>query len=274
MPYFETKDQAHLFYKDWGTGPAVVFIHGWIVGSDLWEYQMLPLVSKGLRCIAYDVRGCGRSDDPGCGYDHDTLADDLEALLQHLDLHEVTLVSHSMGSGVIARYLSSHGTDRIARTALIAPTTPHLMKTTDNPEGIDHQVLENIIAALVQDRPRYLAEMAPNFFGAGLPECAVSAELTQWAVNLALQASPLATIELQRANIETDLRPDMAAFTVPTLIIHGDSDWGNPIELTAIRTSRAIPNSRLVVYENGPHGLFITHQERINRDLREFIQSK
>jgi pimeloyl-ACP methyl ester carboxylesterase len=274
MPFIETREGVRLFYRDWGNGQPVVFIHGWGLGADMWEYQMLALSDADLRCIAYDQRGCGRSDDPGHGYDFDTLADDLAALIERLDLREVTLVSYSMGAGTVARYLSRHGTERIVRTALIAPTTPFLRKTENNPEGVDKEYFDAIIAELERDRPRYLTASAPAFFGVGLPGVAISPEILQWGVGLAMAASPKATREMFRASSETDYRPDMPSFTVPTLIIHGDSDTNAPLDMTGRRTAHLILNSRFVVYTGAAHGLFITEKERLNDDLRRFIRGE
>src|SRR4051794_21515454 len=245
MPYVETADGTRLHYQDWGAGAPVVFSHGWAVGADMWEYQLTALAEQGLRCIASDRRGCGRSDQPGGGYDFDTFADDLAALLERLDLHAVTLVGHSMGCGELARYLARHGAGRVARAVLIAPTTPFLLKTADNPDGVDRAAFDHMVAELRADRPRYLAASAAPFFGVGLPNVAVSTELQQWAVELALQASPRATIDMVRAMSETDFRPDMRAFSMPTLIIYGTGDQSAPLELTARRTAGAIPGSRL-----------------------------
>jgi pimeloyl-ACP methyl ester carboxylesterase len=270
-PLVETADGTRLFYKDWGTGAPLVFVHGGQLGADMWEYQMTPLVGEGLRCIAYDRRGCGRSSQPGHGYDVDTLADDLAALLAQLDLRGVTLVGHSNGCGDIARYLSRHGADRVARAVLVAPTTPFLLKTADNPNGLDMNVFEATIAELINDRPRFLTSFAPIFFSVGLPGVAVSPELAQWGVELALQASPLATIAMTRTFAETDFRPDMRAFTMPTLVIHPAGDQVAPLELCGRRTARAIAGSRLEVYDTG-HGLFITEKERLNRELLDFVR--
>lgn len=272
MPYVETNDHTRLFYRDWGTGPVVLFVHGWAVGADIWEYQMVPLSSQGLRCLAYDQRGCGRSDDPGRGFDYDTLADDLAAVLEQLDLNEVTLVGHSMGGGVIARYLTRHGAGRIARLLLVATTTPFLLQTDDNPEGMAQSIFDTLIARLSEDRPGYYAEIAPSFFGTDQPTKLASAEMVQWGVDLAMQASARATIELVRTNSQSDLRADMRSFTKPTLIIHGDADFGNPLGLTSQKTAQMIPGSRLIVYENSPHGVFITHKERFNANLLAFVE--
>ncbi|MGV0029087.1 alpha/beta fold hydrolase [Phormidesmis priestleyi] len=268
----ETRDGISLFHYDWGTGQPVVFVHGWGLGAGMWEYQMTDLSNRGLRCIAYDKRGCGRSDQPGHGYDFDTLADDLASLIEQLDLRNVTLVGFSAGCGDVARYLSRHGMGRIARSVLIGSVTPFLAKTADNPEGIDPSVFDEMIAALRRDRPRYLAASAPSFFGAGLPTVSVSPELIQWGVGLALQASPKATIEMVRAFSETDFRSDMPAFTMPTLTIHGDQDQNHPIDLTGQKTAQAIPGNQFKVYEGAAHGLFVTHKEQLNRDLLTFIQ--
>ena len=270
-PYIEAADGTSLFYKDWGTGEPVVFVHGGQLGADMWEYQMTPLASQGLRCVAYDRRGCARSSQPDHGYDFDTLADDLAALIEQLDLRQVTLVGHSMGCGDIARYLSRHGAGRVARAVLVAPTTPFLLKTADNPDGVDKAVFDAMVAELSEDRPRYLADAAPALFGVGLPNVSVSPEMVRWGVGLALRASPKATIEMTRTFAETDLRPDMPAFTVPTLVVHGAGDRSAPLELCGRKTAEAIPESRFEVYDTG-HGLFITEKDRLNRDLLGFIQ--
>jgi pimeloyl-ACP methyl ester carboxylesterase len=272
MPYIEAGDGTNLFYNDWGAGEPVACTHGWAVGGGMWEYQTAPLSRQGPRCIALDRRGCGRSEQPGHGYDFDTFADDLAAVIERLDLRGVTLVGHSMGAGEIARYLSRHGAGRIARVALVSPTTPFVLKTADNPDGVERSFFDDMIAALNDDRPHYLAASVPAFFGFGLPGVAVSPEIQAWAVGLALQASPKATIDMVRAMSETDFRTDLRAFTMPTLIVHGDSDAGAPVERTGRRTAEAIPGSTLTVYPNASHGPFYTHRDRLNADLLAFIR--
>lgn len=272
FPFIGTDDGTCLFYKDWGVGKPVVFIHGWILNADIWEYQMAELSNRNLRCIAYDRRGCGRSSQPSEGYDYDRLADDLAALLEQLNLQEVTLIAHSMGGGEIVRYLSRHGSDRIARIVLVAATTPFLLKTADNLDGIDPGFYDHMIAAVSHDRPHYLASVAPIFFGIESQQDSVSSELMQWAVGLALQGSLRATIATIRTLSETDLRTELPAITAPTLVIHGDRDQYVPIEVSGDKTAQLIPNSQLIVYEGAAHGLFITHKERFHRDLLAFIQ--
>jgi non-heme chloroperoxidase len=273
ISFIETRDRTNLFYKDWGNGKPVVFVHGWALGADMWEYQMPSLASRGLRCIAYDKRGCGRSSQPWHGYDFDTFADDLAAVIEHLELSEVTFVGHSMGCGDITRYLARHGAGRVARAVLVAPTTPFILKTPDNPDGLDKSVFDNVVAELGRDRPHFLAVGAPAFFGVGLTNASVSPEMIQWAVGLFFQASPKAMIDMIRTMSETDLRGEMRAFTVPTLVIHGDADQGAPIDLTGRRTAQAIPQSQLKIYEGAAHGLFITEKDRLNADLLTFVQS-
>lgn len=273
MPFVETRDGTNLFYKDWGSGPPVVFIHGWPVNADMWEYQMPYLASQGLRTVAYDRRGFGRSDQPWSGYDYDTFADDLSSLLDHLGLQQVTLVGFSMGGGEIARHLSRHGTGRVAKAVLVAAVTPFLLKTPDNESGAPVSVFDGMVEGLNKDRPNFLAGFGKSFFGVSALSHAVSSETLQWQHNLAMMASPKATIDCVRAFSETDFRRDMEAFNVPTLIIHGDADQTVPIAASGEVTARMIPGARHEVYAGAPHGLFVTHKDRLNTDLLEFIRS-
>jgi pimeloyl-ACP methyl ester carboxylesterase len=274
MPYLTTSDGTALFVRDWGSGDPVVFVHGWGLCSDMWEYQMPDLVDRGLRCIAYDRRGCGRSDQPGDGYDFDTLADDLAAVIDDRDLRDVTLVSHSMGSGEVARYLTRHGAERVARVALISPTLPYLKRDETNPDGVDPAAFEQIVAALRADRPGYLAALGPAALGQGLPGVSLSDALVQWALGLFLASSPKASIDTVRTHTETDMRDDMASFTMPTLIVHGDQDALVPIEVSARRAAPMIADSELVVYENASHWPFVTHRERLNDELAAFARAE
>jgi pimeloyl-ACP methyl ester carboxylesterase len=215
MPFVETADHTNLYYTDWGAGPAVVLIHGWPMNVEMWEHQIPALVAQGLRCIAYDRRGFGRSSHPEDGYDYDTFADDLATLLDALDLRDVTLVGYSMGGGEVARYLARHGVERAARAALVGAITPFLLRTADNPGGIDPQFYDDAIAALAHDRAAFLADaIPPVVFGDGLGGCAVSPDVLRWVLGLCLQASPHATIACVRAFSQTDFRDDLRAVTV------------------------------------------------------------
>ena len=271
MPYFEAKDGTQLYYNDWGTGKPVVLIHGWPLNSDSWEYQSVFLASQGLRVIAYDRRGFGKSAQPWSGYDYDTLADDLAALLDKLDLHDATLVGFSMGGGEVARYLARHGAARVSKAVLLAAVTPFLLKTDDHPEGVDRSVFDQMIDGLQKDRPGFLATFGKQFFGAGMLNFSVSSEILQWASMMALHASPKATLDCVRAFSETDFRADLRAITVPTLIIHGDADATVPIDVAGRAAAALIPNAEFKEYGGAPHALFYTERDRLNEDLLAFI---
>jgi len=270
MPYFQTHDHTRLFYTDGGIGQPMVFVASAWLDSRMWEFQTPYLVDQGFRCIAYDRRGHGRSDWSWDGYDYDALADDLGALLGHLDLRDVTLVSHSAGSGEIVRYLTRHGAARVARIALVSGTTPCPMKRADNPEGIDIALMQADLAARTADRPKWYADNAAGFFGAGLPGVRVSAEFREFVIRQCLDCSARATLQFFLTGFTTDLRDELRAIDVPALIVHGDRDIQAPLELCGRRTARLVPRSTLRVYENAAHGLFMTHADRLNADLVAF----
>ena len=266
--FITSHDGTALFCRDWGEGAPIVFASPWALGSDWWEYQMADLTARGMRCIAYDRRGQDRSEQPRGGYDFDTLSDDLAAVINRLDLRGVTLVGQSMGAGEAVRYLSRHGSARVARLVLIAPITPRVLKSTDNPDGFDPAFLVKVRAALCQDRPGNIAAAAPAFFGS--PANVVSAEMMQWWAQMLLRCPLNVMLSLHHAYTETDFTGDVRAVRCPTLIIHGDQDSSTPLELTGRTTARLISGSRLQIYEGAAHGLPITHAERLNGDLRSF----
>ncbi|WBO20707.1 alpha/beta fold hydrolase [Sphingomonas abietis] len=272
MPTFTTSDGVSLFYTDWGTGRPVVLLHGWPLSSAFWEYQSSALVAAGYRVIAPDKRGFGRSDQPWDGYDYDRLADDIAELVDHLDLHDATLVGFSMGGGEVARYLSRHGTTRVAQAALVAAVTPILLKTADNPEGIDRAVFDELVAGIEQDRPGYLVDFAKGFFNVGNGKPPVSQGILDWYLQLAMQASPRATIACARAWSETDFRADMAAFTVPTLILHGAQDVNVAPATTSRPAARMIAQARYIEYADSGHAIIITDAERVTADLLMFFK--
>ena len=272
MPRFETSDGVSLFYQDWGSGEPVVLLHAWPLSADMWERQLPVLVAAGLRCVAPDRRGFGRSDQPGSGYTYDRFADDIAELIERLDLRRVTLVGCSMGGAEIVRYLSRHGDGRIARAVMIGTVTPVMHRTASNPDGPDEGYFAGMLAAIAGDRQRYMTEGAPGLFGIAGDRQPVSAAVCSWAVGLALQASVLATLATARCYAEADLTGEMGAVTVPTLVVHGGADPGTPLARHGIPTAAAIPGSRLVVYEGAPHGLFVTEAERLNRDLIAFVR--
>lgn len=267
MPFIETRDHAGLFYRDWGAGQPVLFVHSWAVNSDLWQYQMVYLAAHGFRCVAFDRRGHGRSSDPGRGYDFDTLAGDLASVIEGLDLHDVVLVGHSMGCAEIVRYLTRHGASRVSRILLVGVTLPLMIKTAENPEGIDNAFFERLRDAWKKDFPQWLGENARPFFA---PE--TSQQMVDWGIRMCQSASLQALLECHRIDVETDFAPELRKINVRTLLVHGDADVSAPVNLTGRKTARLIPGSLLKVYERGPHGLMFTHTDRLNADLLEFVR--
>jgi pimeloyl-ACP methyl ester carboxylesterase len=272
MPFLQTNDDTSLFYNDWGSGRPVVLVHGWPLNADMWEYQAGFLAAHGLRVVTYDRRGFGRSGQPWTGYDYDTLADDLHALLEHLDLQGVTLAGFSMGGGEVARYIGRHGATRVAKIALISSVTPYLLQTPNNPDGVDKSTFDQMIAGLEKDRPNFLATFGKQFFGAGLLNFEVSSEILHWALFMALHASPKATLDCVRAFSATDFRADLAAIRMPALIVHGTGDATVPIEKSGRLAAKLIQGATLKEYEGAPHALFFTEKDRLNQDLLSFVE--
>jgi non-heme chloroperoxidase len=274
MPFIETNDRTRLFYVDGGAGRSVVFVASAWLSSRMWEFQIPHLAARGLRCIAYDRRGHGRSDWPWNGYDYDTLADDLATLLERLDLRDVTLVAHSMGGGEVVRYLTRHGSRRVERIALVAATLPFPMKTRDNPGGIDRALMEADMAVRMADRPKWFADNADGFFGLGLPSVSVSPEFVRFMIGQCLDCSARSAVEVLLAGFTTDFRDELKTISVPTLVVHGTHDVQAPIDICGRNTSRLMPDNRFVEYDNAAHGLFVTHANRLNDDLVAFIDER
>ncbi len=272
MPFITTGDGTKLFYNDWGQGRPVVLIHGWPLNSDMWSDQAVALAGNGLRVIAYDRRGFGRSDQPWTGFDYDTLASDLAAVTDQLDLAEAVLVGFSMGGGEVARYLGRFGSRRVSKAVLVSAVTPYLIKTDDNPTGVEPAVFDGILGGLAADRPHFLAGFGQKFFGNSLLSHKVSQEMLQWTLQMAMTGSLRATLECAQSFATTDFRGDMAAFDVPTMIIHGDADETVPIDSSARVAASLIRNAHLVEYAGEPHGLHATAKDRLSRDLIAFIE--
>jgi non-heme chloroperoxidase len=271
MPFFKSFDRTELHYKDWGQGRALLFVHGNSVASDWWKYHMTVFAERGFRCLAYDSRGFGRSEAVSEGFDYTTQADDLAALLCHLDLSGVTLIGQSFGCAVIARYVWRYGTQRVTRAILVGTVTPFLLQTDDNPDGIPAEAMQQVIDATRSDRPRYFASRAPDFFAPG-----VSAETVNEILAMANRTPLRTTLECARFAMTpaSDVRRELTAFSIPTLIVHGAADTFAPCALTAERTARAIPMSRLLVYENASHGLVVAEKERFAQDCLTFIEER
>ncbi len=261
---------VQLYYEDAGSGSPVVLIHGWPVTQAMWEYQVPALVEAGHRVVSYDRRGFGRSSKPWNGYDYDTMADDLKAVLDTLDLDNVTLVGFSMGGGEVARYMARHGGARVAKVAFVSSVTPYLVKAADNPDGVDASVFDGMIENLQKDRPAFLANFAKSFFGVSTLSHPVSQDALDWTQGLALQASPKATLQCVHAFAETDFRDDLRGIAVPALVIHGKSDKTVPLEASGERAAKLLPHGELVTYDGAPHGLYLTHANQLNVDLVRF----
>lgn len=264
------KDGTHLYVKDWGSGPPVVLIHGWPLSADSWEHQAVHLAENGHRVIAYDRRGFGRSEQPWGGYDYDTLADDLAAVMDDRGLSAAALVGFSMGGGEVVRYLSRHGAAKVRKVALIASVVPYLLKGRDNPDGVPGSTFDDMKAQVDKDRPAFLESFFKVFYGQGMVS-GVSQGVLDWSSHVAFDASAKATKACIDAFGRTDFRPDLPMVTVPTLIIHGTSDKTVPIDPSARAAAKAIPQAVLKEYEGAPHGLLATHAERVTRDLLEFL---
>lgn len=274
MPFIESnsgKENIRLYYEDWGTGQPLVFIHGWPSSHEMWEYQLTYFAAKGFRVIAYDRRGFGQSFKPWENYDYSTLAGDLKLVLDHLDLQEVTLIGFSMGGGEVVRYCSSYKSARIKKIALVSTVLPFMLKTPDNPEGIDQKVFDGFIEKILEDRPAFLADFGKQFFGETFIKHPVSQSLLDWAQMLTLKGSAKATIDCSTSFSSTDFRKELSGIKVPALIIHGEEDKTVPIEVSSDRTAKMMPDAIYKIYPGAPHGLFFTDKDRLNEDLEEFI---
>jgi non-heme chloroperoxidase len=269
-----TGKPVHINYSDFGTGKPVILISGWPLSKEMWEYQLNALVNSGHRVIAYDRRGFGRSSQPWDGYDYNTLSDDLKALIDQLELEDVTLVGFSMGGGEVVRYFSRHGGVHVSKVVLISAITPYMLKTDSNPDGVPEDVFDAKRNELAEDRIGFLEEFGQTFFGVTLINRPISKPLLEYYRSLCAVASPRATSECVKAFSSTDFRSEMKSINVPTLIIHGDEDKTVPIEATGKQSAKSIPNNTLIVYEGAPHGLFYTEREKLNADLVKFLTTK
>ena len=261
-----------LHYTDLGVGKPVIFIHGWPLNHEMWEHQLMELPQHNLRCIAYDRRGFGKSDRPWESYDYDTLADDLKAIIDGLDLKDVTLVGFSIGGGEIARYIGKYGTSKISKVVFVSAVTPFMLKTDANTEGVDKSTFDEMVDNIKKDRPAFLANFGKQFYGVNMLSHPVSQPFLDWNQSHCLMASPKATVDCVRSFSETDFRHDLTKINVPVLIIHGDADKTVPINVSGDKTAQLIPQSKYIVYEGAPHGLFVTEKEKLNADLLDFIK--
>ena len=266
-PFIEAHDGTRLYWTQWGVGRPILFLNSAGVSTQMWDYQMVEFADQGYRCIAFDRRGHGRSDRPFGGYEYDTFADDVASVISALDLRDLTLVGHSMAGGEIVRYLTRHGSARVARIVLLAPTTPYLMKTADNPNGVPQSTFEAVRASWRRDFPKWVADNTAPFF---VPE--TSPAMMQTFAALLMQCPVQVAIACNKALTTTDFRADLAKISVPAMVVHGDRDASAPLVLTGKPTADLIPGCRFKVYQGAPHGLMYTHMEMLNTDILQFIR--
>jgi non-heme chloroperoxidase len=270
----ENNASIEIHYEDHGTGEPVVLIHGYPLNGNSWERQERELLANGYRVISYDRRGFGRSSQPTVGYDYDTFAADLNALLEHLELSNIVLAGFSMGSGEVTRYLGTYGSERVRKAALLGAIPPFLRKTDDNPEGVDGAVFEQIKTAITKDRYAWFKDFFDNFYNTDtlMPE-RISEQAWQASFNVAAGASPYASYACVDTWL-TDFRADLPKIDVPVLVVHGTEDRILPFGSTAARLPALIADCTLVPVEGGPHNIGWTHPEEVNSALLEFIAAK
>jgi len=270
----ENSGNIDIYYEDHGTGKPVVLIHGWPLSGASWEKQVPVLLDAGYRVISYDRRGFGNSSKPTSGYDYDIFAEDLNKLMLKLDLHNAMLVGFSMGGGEVARYLGKYGSKRVERVVFLSSVPPFLLKTPDNPSGVDKSVFDGIKKAITTDRLAFLSKFFSDFYNVDvLGGKRVSNQVVQFSWNVATGASPKGTLDCVQAWL-TDFRKDLTRIDVPTLIIQGDADRILPIDATGRRLHEAIKGSRYVEIKDGPHGIIWTHSEEVNRELLAFSREE
>ena len=275
MPMIETRDGTRLYAKVWGEGPPVVLIHGWPLSGDSWDPISHALAEAGFTAIAYDRRGFGRSDQPSGGYDYDTFADDLAAVLETCaGGQDAALVGFSMGGGEIARYLSRHGGKGVSRVALVSAVVPYMLQTDDNPNGVPQATFDQMTEGMLEDRAHFFTSFFKDFYGVGWVSRPVSDEVLQLTWNSAMQAGLRPTLLAAQAFATTDFRPDLASFTMPTLVIHGTADKTVPIDATAREVIKAVLHATLIEYSGEAHGVFATQTERLKEDLLAFLQGR
>jgi peroxiredoxin len=269
----DAEPETELYYMDVGEGQPVVLIHGWPLSHRMWESQINALVDAGFRCIAYDRRGFGDSGKPSGGYDYDTFASDLNDLILALDLNDVVLVGFSMGGGEVARYIGTYGTERVVKAALLGSVPPFLLQTDDNPHGAPQAVFDGMLAGVKHDRIAFLDGFLANFYNTDTKYDGVAADLVPYSKSLAWPAMPLATQQCITAFGTTDFRDDLAKFTIPTLVVHGDADRIVPIDISGRMSAAAIEGSRFEVLAGAPHGFAATHPAQLNAILLDFLKS-
>ena len=273
MSTITAKDGTTIYYKDWGTGPVLTFSHGWPLNADAWDGQMLFFAQNGFRAVAHDRRGHGRSSQTSSGNDMNGYADDLAAVIDALDLRDVTLVGHSTGGGEVVRYISRHGTKRVASVVLIAAVPPLMLKTPANPEGLPMEVFDTLRASAASDRSQFYKDLAVQFYGANRPEAKVSQGILDQFWLWSMQAGLKNAYDSIKAFSETDFTEELKKIDVPTLVMHGEDDQIVPVKDSAKKSARLIKGAKEIYYPGAPHGLTATLQDQVNRDLLAFLRT-
>lgn len=273
MPRIKTRDGVELYAKDWGQGRPVILLHGWPLTADTFDDLSMAIADSGMRAIAYDRRGFGRSEQPFNGYDYDTLADDLADVIASTGANDATILGFSMGGGEVARYMSRHGGANLRSAVLVASVVPYMLQSEDNPNGTPQSTFDEMTEGMVEDRAHFFAGFFKDFYGVGMFDKAVSSEVLDWSVRQAMMAGLKPTLACAKAFATTDFRPDLGAFNVPTLIIHGTEDKTVPIDAAGRAAAAGISQSTLIEYEGAPHGLFATHRQRFIDDVLAFLRS-
>jgi non-heme chloroperoxidase len=273
MSTITVKDGTTIYYKDWGKGPVVTFSHGWPLCSDAWDGQMLFLAQNGFRVVAHDRRGHGRSSQAWSGNDMNGYADDLAAVIEALDLKDVTLVGHSTGGGEVTRYIGRHGTTRVAAAVLIGAVPPILVKSASNPEGIPIEVFDGLRSSLARDRSQFWNDFAIMFYGANRPGAKVSQGMLDQFWLWSMEGGLKNVYDSIKAFSETDFHEDLNKFDVPTLVMHGEDDQIVPINISGKKSVKLIKGAKEIFYPGLPHGLTATHADQVNADLLTFLKS-
>lgn len=273
MPTITARDGTRLYAKSWGSGRPVILLHGWPLSADSWDDQAMVLAEGGYRAIAYDRRGFGRSDQPWTGYDYDTFSDDLADVIEALGVEDAAIVGFSMGGGEVARYMSRHDGRKVIQAGLVSSVVPFVLQTADNPDGAPESVFDDMLEKINLDRAAFFTTFFEQFYGVGWISQPVSSEVLQWSANVAMMASLKATLACVQAFSRTDFRGDLAAFRVPTLIVHGTGDKTVPIDPTARAAAKTLATSaKLLEYDGAPHGLNVTNKDQLSRDLLAFLR--
>jgi non-heme chloroperoxidase len=274
MTMLSTRDGTQIYFKDWGSGPPIVFSHGWPLNADSWEAQMLHLATNGYRCIAHDRRGHGRSSQPWHGNDMDTYADDLAELMDWLDLQDAVLFGFSTGGGEVARYVGRHGTKRVAKIGLIAAVPPLMLRTEANPSGVPIEVFDGIRTASLNNRADLYRDLASGpFFGFNRPGAEPSQGLIEAFRAQGMMAGHKNAYDCIKAFSETDFTHDLKNFDRPTLILQGDDDQIVPIDTAGRASARLVRDVTFKVYPGAPHGITETHKNQLNEDLLAFVRA-